>query len=86
MPPSGPHWDTVVSNLARHLATAADVEHVERILADADRDLGHLRAPSNFWSRVTAAYERTLETHVSSQVPPEAVRRLLGTRTLVLKK
>jgi hypothetical protein len=77
----GPDWDIVISNLARHLASAPNAEQVETILSDADRDLSHLRAPCDFWSRVRASYERTLGTRVSSAVPTDVVRGLLASRT-----
>jgi hypothetical protein len=82
MTSKGPDWDTVISNLARHLAVVSDADQIERIVRDADRDLFRLRAPANFWSRVSALYERALEARVRSAPPPPIARRLLAIRSL----
>jgi hypothetical protein len=78
----GPNWDIVISDLARHLASVADAAQVERILRDADRDLFHLRPPSNFWSRVRACYDRRFEARATTAAPSRMVRRLLAVRSL----
>ena len=73
------HWDAIVSNLARHLASVSDVDQLERILADADRDLAQLEAPPTFWADVSEAFQRALRTERSTRsLPAEVVRRRLA--------
>jgi hypothetical protein len=51
-------WRFLARDLAAHLVAAADCEFAERILGDARRDAERLAAPDEFWSAVTAEYER----------------------------
>ena len=49
-------WSFLARNLARHLASVDDVEAIERIMEDAERDARALDAPSEFWMRVADEY------------------------------
>jgi hypothetical protein len=55
--PSGPDWHAIIADLARHLAAASGLEHVERILSDVDRDLARLRPPPDFWTKLRNTYD-----------------------------
>ena len=57
MAPSGPDWDAIIADLARHFAAASGLEHAERILSDVDRDLARLRPPHDFWWRLGNTYD-----------------------------
>ena len=57
MAPSGPDWDAIIADLARHLAAASGLEHIERILSDVDRDLARLHPPPDFWTKLRKIYE-----------------------------
>jgi hypothetical protein len=45
-------WTFLARNLARKLASISDVEAVERIVDDAERDALTLDAPAEFWRQV----------------------------------
>jgi hypothetical protein len=49
-------WSFLARNLARHLASVDDVEAIERIMEDAERDALALDAPPEFWMRVADEY------------------------------
>ena len=49
-------WDFLARNLARHLISTDDVETMERIIEDGERDARALDAPSDFWMRVAEQY------------------------------
>jgi hypothetical protein len=49
-------WSFLARNLARHLASVDDVEAIERIMEDAERDARALGAPPDFWMWVVDEY------------------------------
>lgn len=49
-------WEFIAKNLARHLASVDDVQAMERIIEDAERDARALSAPSHFWTWVASEY------------------------------
>lgn len=76
MTPKGPDWDAIITDLSRHLASASSLEHVERILTDAEHDLRHLTPPANFWRKLQGAYD--LQARRGSEENRAIVSALLG--------
>jgi len=49
-------WVMIAKDLAAHLAAAGDVQVIERMLVDAERDAQTLAAPEHFWRAVAVEY------------------------------
>jgi hypothetical protein len=77
--PSGPDWDAIVADLARHLVAASSIEQIERIVFDVDRDLARVGPPPDFWTKLRNTYEGLARRKVSEN--DAIVSALLARRT-----
>jgi hypothetical protein len=80
MKSSGLDWNGVITDLARHLASASAAEQVQLILGDAQRSLARLEAPPDFWPRVREAYKKVPRKRSADGAAADLVEPLLDLR------